>query len=604
MKGDEFAKILLIKSTICRKVTQLLYLGQKEKNMKVPKLVVLFGCVCLMGVRIEANAMTSQTEANEYADKELMVLIDTSGSIKGEMKEMEIQWAQNICAFCDAIGVNSTYVYFDDPEEIYAPALLTSDGVETCLNILANMPHNGLLTELAGPMEYAVSFMEGKTAKNKYIIMLSDGDEDIVGRNGQSLEEIPYSNDEKDNIARFKKLVFDFDNKENQKVILVGLGTDISLFSELSVEHGLSYFSGNEGPEDSIIYLLKEMGYPVDEVKGSEWNGVQTVTLKENLYRAIFNIRWDSNVKYAEDMWHITYMSKEIENFLTIPASDTSLFIYIPQPEPGQYEIYLSSDNMTCTVFQQEIAVLNGIELSIIGENRKELEYEIIEGKDTEIKKYTIDEGIYEFLIEPKMTKGNMENWYHTVAYCIKSYNPEEETTDDIQFRTEEWIKKKYGEESWEIPDLEPGNYACIVKTVTNGQPDISNIILIEVKENSICEPDQQHEIKNVGDEINLGAYISQTETDRCYFSVQIGEDGKIDKFRLKDNISNEFFKVIEEKLIFMEEGKYTMKINEKNFEKSIILFEIRKEKSFWEKLCEKLWFCGKQKEDSLSVKE
>ena len=139
---------------------------------------------------------------------------------------------------------------------------------------------------------------------------------------------------------------------------------------------------------------------------------------------------------------------------------------------------------------------------------------------------------------------------------------------------------------------------------MTNGQPDISNIILIEVKENSICEPDQQHEIKNVGDEINLGAYISQTETDRCYFSVQIGEDGKIDKFRLKDNISNEFFKVIEEKLIFMEERKYTMKINEKNFEKSIILFEIRKEKSFWEKLCEKLWFCGKQKEDSLSVKE
>lgn len=567
--------------------------------MDIGRVVMLISCVCLMGSQISANAVASQAESQGYTDTELMVLVDTSGSIKGKMSDIEIQWAQKICTFCFSTEIHSTYVYFDCPKIEYKTACSTSDGIKECLDTLADMPHDGLSTELAGPMEYAISFMEKKTASNKYIIMLSDGDEDLVSRNGRGIEEVPRSKEEEDNIEQFKNLVRKFDEKANQEVILVGLGTDVALFSELNNSDKVSYFPGNEGPEASIDYAFGKMGYPIDEALVNDETGRKTVDLRENLYRVIVNIQWDGYIENAEDMLNITHMSEKVENSLTIPIAGSSILVYIAQPDPGKYEIRMPVNNMTCTVFQQEKILLNSVELSIVSEDGKEDEDWTLESGEPQIKKYVIEEGGYKFFLKSQVESGDLGTWHPTVKYSIKPYNSEEKIEGYQVFRDEKWetagFYREQNEISWKVPDQQVGSYVCMAKIMTNGQTYLSNIVLIQVKpapypDTCLEDPPTSIELK-IGEKINLGAYISEEEAEQRYFSIQSKEGNISEKFDLKGTIKNEYFEVKEEQLIFLMEGTYRMSINEKNKERRIIEFKVTQKKSFWKKLIDRIPF-------------
>lgn len=558
---------------------------------------LLFCCACLVCGRIEA-AVAGVQEENEK-DTELIVLIDTSRSITGEKKEKEIQWAKEICVFCQVMDMSVTYVYFDNYKEDYGIACSTADGTEACLEILTDISHKGTDTELAGPMRYAVSLMNEKRTKNKYIIMLSDGDEDLVQRNGRSLEEVPLSKDEEERIKEFKELVKGFNEKENQEVVLVGLKEDICLFSAMKKEQRIPYFTGTEGTEKSLIHIF-ELGYPTEETEEKEGSGSIPVELREDLEGAVLHIRWDGNLENAEDLLHVIYHGKEqdISNKFSIGSS--SMLAYIDKPEGGEYRIELPAKNLRATTFQLERIVIDSIELSILKDN-KPVGSEKKEGGNTELTGYAVESGDIEFLLQPRMKKGDVKKWNPTVMFSIDPY--EEGKEEYLQEDKEGWKETDWISEAeairFQVSNIEPGNYLCTVKTVTNRQTDISNMIFIQVEQPA---PDSDPKVpvvedtksKKTGEEISLEDFITDDKTKKYCFTISRGGDYEDVKFRFDGTYTSEALEVKDEKLIFREEGTYKMTVDKEGKTQNITNFVITRDKIWYEKLLDMICFWKK----------
>lgn len=568
--------------------------------MQKRRIALLACCICLACGKLAAYAATEQPQDGGSTNTELIVLVDTSASIQGEKREKEIQWAQEICALCDDLDIGAAYVYFDDPEENYGIECSTYSSTKECLDVLEHMSHNGQLTELAGPMGYAVSVMDQKQAKNKYIIVLSDGDEDLVKRNGRTLEEVPYSKEEEANIEAFRELAINFDKEENQEVILVGLGADVSLFSTLNIDHSIRYFSGEEGTKESLTHTFGGLGYPIEEIQGERvGNGRVDVRLRDGLYRAMLNLRWDGNVEHAEDMLRVIHDLNEIEVSESFLLGDSSMFVYISEPEGGVYQIELPVENLRCTGFQQDKMAFGGMKLSI----PKDMDViESITMKDIGQTKYVVKKGNIKFLVEPKVEKGDLKKWYPQIVYYTCPYISGEEIKGYLQDKSgwSEGISVNRGLEKTDkgvkfcIPSDSPGEYLYTVEVITNKQSEFSNTILIKIAEDienpTTSSVDQDIESRKAGDKINLKAYLSETENGKAYFTLKKKGEDDGQRFELDGIIEKDAFIVREKWLEFLEEGTYIMEVNEEGMMKRIVEFSVTYEKTLWERICD--WIC------------
>ena len=549
--------------------------------MQKRRIALLVCCIYLACGKLAAYAATEQPQDGGSTNTELIVLVDTSASIQGEKREKEIQWAQEICALCDDLDIGAAYVYFDDPEENYGIECSTYSSTKECLDVLEHMSHNGQLTELAGPMGYAVSVMDQKQAKNKYIIVLSDGDEDLVKRNGRTLEEVPYSKEEEANIEAFRELAINFDKKENQEVILVGLGADVSLFSTLNIDHSIRYFSGEEGTKESLSHTFGEVGYPIEEIQGERvGDGRVDVCLRDGLYRAMLNLRWDGNVEHAEDMLRVIHDLNEIEVSESFLLGDSSMFVYISEPEGGVYQIELPVENLRCT---------GSIDMKDIGQT-----------------KYVVKKGDIKFLVEPKVEKGDSKRWYPTIKYYMRSYESGEEIKGYLQDKSgwskgisvNEGLEKTDNGVKFCIPSDLPGEYLYTVEVITNKQSEFSNTILIKIAEDiekpTTSSVDQDIESRKTGDKINLNAYLSETENGKAYFTLKKKGEDDGQRFELDGIVEKDAFIVREKWLEFLEEGTYIMEVNEEGMEKRTVEFWVTREKTFWERFCDWIFFWKK----------
>ena len=136
------------------------------------------------------------------------------------------------------------------------------------------------------------------------------------------------------------------------------------------------------------------------------------------------------------------------------------------------------------------------------------------------------------------------------------------------------------------------------VEVITNKQSEFSNTILIKIAEDiekpTTSSVDQDIESRKTGDKINLNAYLSETENGKAYFTLKKKGEDDGQRFELDGIVEKDAFIVREKWLEFLEEGTYIMEVNEEGMEKRTVEFWVTREKTFWERFCDWIFFWKK----------
>lgn len=551
--------------------------------MKKRKRVIILVCILLLAGSM-STVMAQEIKDETEKKVELIVLLDTSGTMNEERKNREIEWAQQICAAGAYIDINISFVCFNDEINMqeYDSKVISNTDPQTCLNALSGISPTGGTTDLYGAMEWAVNTMEQNDADIKCIVMLSDGRLDLVGRedNGTPYELEDY---EIEKLNEFENLVLDFNKSENQTIVLVefdGLseeydnkltikGEEKNLFQSLKNE-GIIYFYWKDQASEAIYKIFELINYPLTSgEEGESANNKIDFEVGDNCYRVIVNIR-NKNTGLSQnnaDSIKLTQMNKDgnipIDKVL---FANRFAFLYINELKEGNYTITLPNGNWNYSIMYQNKAILDGVELIVMQDGS---EATINTDYDTNWPVYTVNQDEFSLEIELKYMVSPAEDEPIIAKCCLQSYGePRKEVFQDTSIESAEFksVSVKAGDSRntnmVELTKQEPGTYFCKVKIDSGGNSYYSNPvwIIVEDKEAETEVVNNEARTIKVGEQINLDELIADQNIEGdIEFYLEYAESGNSIQFDEGNSVEYDEFKVENRSLAFLEGGEYTL---------------------------------------------
>lgn len=544
------------------------------------KRIVLVSLLCIMCLLLVGMNTPNSEDSN--TDIELLVLVDTSGSLKEcGLAAQEIEWAQKICAYCYDSDIHVNFTYFDNPDNEREVPYQTT---EECLEKLGQMSHNGKKTDLESAIAYAIDYMNVQKSTYKYIVMLSDGDMDLVGRVTSSNcvdDQYPKTEEEEIAIKSFEEMVTNFSKEENQEVILVGFGKDINTFSKLAKENNIKYYSGDEGPDKAISYIFQKMAYPISKSKiKKDKNNFPQITVGYDCYRVIINIRAKDSPATLTEGEEILVVDEAGEKAPSVQFRLSNFaFVYLTEPHEGVYTINLPDDTWEYTAISQRNVRIEEVKLNLDKFLDKEEGYIDSSEKYT---KYIVDcdfklniEIVPSFKCDETINSNDYQiefGMMECTKYCLDKINK-------LNYNPEYRLKEGSVQGS-SLGIKDTGIYLCRAKVISGENYYFSTPIIIDKITDSTTTSettsDSETVIVNLGDKIDLESLLSNESKEDV--TCQIGDesfvltgkrDGKDGTYSADNGI-----------LIFHESAIYEMRILIDNKPVKTINFDVKKNES------------------------
>lgn len=311
----------------------------------------------------------SESRAGEPEKGEVVILIDSSGSVRGHEDEIR-EWAESLGAYVQGMGVCVDLRSFGNPgniKNLYRDVIEISEkdneksDLEIYMDALSVVGADDKWTDQKGAMEDAIQTLNSSDAQKKCIIMLSDG-------------RLDYESDEKEEDARdeFVSMVDDFAREKDHEIILVRFGLEDEIFKRC---REATVLEGKEFLEPALQEISKELGIKVEKGAGERQgdNQISFQLEEKDYYRVILNIRAASNEKKIsrEEIDEITVFNEG--NLLKKDACsllDHSCYIYLENPAPGNYTVSLPDNKWNFYYVSQEKIKVSDIYLSVLQDGK------------------------------------------------------------------------------------------------------------------------------------------------------------------------------------------------------------------------------------------
>lgn len=573
---------------------------------KISWLFVIFICLGIMKVQVWANEVPEE----ERKGTELLVLIDNSGSIEtNEQSKKEFEWAENICAYMQGTGITLKYLWFDGGKDLYENEkldenrIIDGSNLKNCIEELQNkVNHDGQYTDLAKAIDNAQEYFEkSSNAKNQYILLLSDGRIDLDGNrsklDSEKIEDL--RNDLNDKVNNFLS-----SNKKGKRgIVLTSLeDEDINeIYGEIKGKEIICELLDKDLADimKAIKSIFELMDIPImnwEQEQQDTENGKFSFNVEEKCSRAIINIRTELE---GISLQNISMEIKDENNKIVEPNNidrlEHSAYVYLNNPETGEYVVTLPEGTYTYNTIYQDYYDLESVELIILNgndekqnkeEQNKEAEYELL---DEDIKKYEIKGD--NFILGVKLNDGiEAERYNYIVKYYAHSLDKEENINlIDLNKKMEEdFVYKDYkvsdnSENSSviELGDLplSKGKYAVKLKIVSGENICFSNMVIVDVlgklEPASISEPTiqlqigEEHLLSNIIKNLEMKGDSEQEQIWTMVISQRKNSHGTMEDMEIfvkigEDKEDNEFLDITEDTICFKKDGTYKAEIQDK----------------------------------------
>lgn len=549
--------------------------------LNVRKWILILCCICFLCINVRVNAQEIQGSLEE--SKELIVLVDTSGTMNGRKWKREIEWVQQICAAGKGTGINISFVCFDDSikQEI------NGSDEQQSMEELESLSATGKKTNLCFAMDWAVSRMNNSDAEYKCIVMLSDAQLDLVGR----LEET-YDLEDKEieSMDDFKSLVkkFNGDDSDRQSVILVEFdeenkgmcidGKPEYIFQDLK-EDGITCFSWLEEADKAIDDIFDTLDYPstATERKESENNEI-LFSVEENCYRVIVNIYNKDVMPDVSQMESLKIDFKDPETGRTylVSANDMltstwAAYLYLEKPKCGDYTISLPDGRWESSVRYQKAVKIDGVETVVVENDIKLRGLEgTAEAQQTQHNIYKITNAAFQLgyhLDIASNENDDGDNSNISVEYYMKSVAQIDdsllnEDNQDKKFMKASTSEKRLGDyELIEVKQRVNGLYKCEMRVYSGGIYYYGEPFWLQVEIKDGNSYDEEKTVK-VEENIELRSLVSEYNTDETVWVIVNSEQGTLlGDFIIDEPCERKQFVAKDGSLTFLQVGEYIVDI-------------------------------------------
>lgn len=358
-----------------------------HKTARYKMIVAILLCVyCTLQIFfciVKAEEDTKETKDQEQISKtNVLLLFDKSGSMGKKQDSNEqisgeelgygqeaIKWAQDICAIITDSDITFCAEAFDTTcKTIVEPQIISTKDAKIN-NIFESFTYINFkgFTNQYEAIKKAKERLEKETG-SKYIIMLSDGELDLVDSKTETKEE-------RDAKCNFRKECISLANEEDYTIILIGLGKKLELYSGLDEKSNNIICYNNQKDLDKLkTLLLSDVGFKVESLNIEE--SVFTIDkdydiciVRLNYYKKKFNhSSMDFDLFYHTDEKNRKRL--EADEIISTPMTT---YLYLRNPSRGKYEARFSEGTIKVDYIKKER--IGKVTLKLLDKDGKEYEH-------------------------------------------------------------------------------------------------------------------------------------------------------------------------------------------------------------------------------------
>lgn len=543
----------------------------------------LIGLCVLISIVLANNNF--KCDASETVDREIVILIDMSLSMKNAWNEVK-KWALEMGMLFNT-DVKLNLVGFGgetDKIEIIYEGVLTDPSDEGYKDKINDLTYHTEKTDQRGALDEATNILQASDAETKCIVMLSDG-------------LLDYINNEDEEAAGkdFKDKVDEFENKENQNIYLVQFDTDDT--NGIDVFNGFSekiLFRSDADPanilsEESLLNevtqeLFDALDLPAEQDTLIFENNHTQFDLETNCDRVLLTIKSQNGSIRNDVLDTVVVMSQtaKVEPYAYSIIKD-HLLLYYNQLEAGKYTLTMPEGHWLGYITYMEKMEIQSINLSVLQDN--------IEIKPNQDGAYELEnEKSYQLKVKVELQKTEQLKALDNAAMtCILT-----PTGDGNE--TKYTIPEKKGNGVYCFPlNLQYGgdnnkvSYQCYVEIQYGNVSEQSERIAIVSR--STTEPAGEPIPKKVYTKESINVCDDLQILNDENYTIYITMDGKTNTVDSENIFTENEYDFQNGKITFKKEGTYVIsaKIKDEEVKKDGELtyeYEVIK-KSFWQKLKE-----------------